>query len=220
MEVMRSKRTEEEITKNKELFRWAIKRLENNDYSIAKMNQLLIKKGASKEESKIVIDKLVNFSIINEDEMVENVIELANTKHYGYKKIISILTRKQISKERINKIVKDETRELAMATKAKESLIKRYKNQNTLNLKRNVFSGLIRYGFDENIASLCVLDISISPTKEINMLKLDYQKIFSSYSRKVQGKKLKEKIIKSLLSKGYQINDIKKLLMEERYEVD
>ena len=53
------------------------------------------------------------------------------------------------------------------------------------------------------------------------MLKLDYSKLVSSYSRKVKGKELKDKITKSLLSKGYRYNDIQHVLKEkDNYEMD
>ena len=52
------------------------------------------------------------------------------------------------------------------------------------------------------------------------MLKLDYSKLISRYSLKLKGKELENKLIKSLLSKGYRVNDIKKVIKEvDTYEM-
>ena len=206
--------------KNKEdkidkLFLLAVRKLSASDYSPIKMKDFLIKKGASKSEANEVLAKLRKYSILNEDELIENVISFCDTKHYGYNRIISMLVSKQVSPNKIKKVFKNEEREIKEAKLMCDVLMKKYKNKNTTNLKRNVFSGLIRYGFDEIVASLCVSDISISPSCELNMLKLDYEKLFSSYSRKVKGKELLNKIIKTLLSKGYRKEDIEKVISEE-----
>ena len=53
------------------------------------------------------------------------------------------------------------------------------------------------------------------------MLKLDYSKLVSRYSRKYNGRELNNKVVTSLLSKGYQINDINKIIKEEdKYEIN
>ena len=53
------------------------------------------------------------------------------------------------------------------------------------------------------------------------MLKLEYSKLVSRYSRKYKGRELNNKVVTSLLSKGYRINDINKIIKEEyKYEMD
>ena len=47
---------------------------------------------------------------------------------------------------------------------------------------------------------------------ELAKLKVDYQKAKTRLSRKYQKKELKQKIIASLLSKGYRMNDILKVI--------
>ena len=47
---------------------------------------------------------------------------------------------------------------------------------------------------------------------ELDKLKLDYQKAKSRLERKYKGKELRQKILSSLLAKGYKMNDILKVL--------
>ena len=203
------------------LFNIAIKRIIVRDYSPAKLKQYLLKKSKNKKAVDEVIKKLKRYQLLNEDEFIERIIEYCDVKHYGYNRIIKMLNDRQVSKDKIAKLNKDEPREAKEAIEQAKRLVKRYKKKNTVNLKRSVYSALIRYGFDENIASLESSKVFNSPVNELNMLKLDYSKLVSSYSRKVKGKELKDKITKSLLSKGYRYNDIQHVLKEkDNYEMD
>ena len=204
-----------------DLFQKAVQKISINDYSPNKIKEFLKKKGASKREIEIVIQKLNKYDLLNEDELISKVISFCDLKHYGFNRIIKMLNDRQVSKDKIAKLNKDETREAKEAIEQTKRLVKRYKKKNTVNLKRNVYSALIRYGFDENIASLESSKVFNSPVNELNMLKLEYSKLVSSYSRKLKGKELKDKITKCLLSKGYRFNDIQFILKEENnYEMD
>ena len=208
------------IDKLDELFIKAQKKLNNSSCSIKKMREFLFKKGANKKETDEIILKLKKYSFLDEEEMIKNVISFCDAKHYGYNRIISMLKQREISIALIEKVKRDENRELEESIKMQNSLKKRYKNKNLINLKRNIYSSLIRYGFDENIASLRASEVFNSPQEELNMLKLDYSKLFLSYSLKLKGKALKEKLNKSLLSKGYRQNDILKVIEVRENEVD
>ena len=204
-----------------QLFMVAVKRLIVRDYSPAKLREHLLKKNKNKKVVDEVIKKLQKYQIVNEDELIQQIIEYCDSKHYGYNRIIKMLNDRQISKDRVSKLKRDESRELKEAIKQRENLVRRYKKKNTANLKRNVYSALIRYGFDENIASIEASKVFNSHVNELNMLKLDYSKLVSSYSRKVKGKELQNKITKALLSKGYKLDDVKLVTKEEEiYEMD
>ena len=204
-----------------ELFQFAVEKAVLKDYAPAKLKEVLLKKNKNKSVVNKVIKRLQKYELVNEDEIIKNVIEYCDKKHYGFNRIIKMLKDRGISIDKIEKLNMDESRERKEAIKQTESLVRRYKKKNTVNLKRNIYSALIRYGFDENIASIEASKVFNSHSTELNMLKLDYDKLVSSYSRKVKGKELYNKITKSLLSKGYRINDIKSIIKEENtYEMD
>ena len=207
--------------KVEEYFMLALKKISMNDYSPNKIKDFLIKKGTNKQQANQVIKKLKKYSLVNEDQLIENIISFCDSKHYGYNRIIKMLKDREISLDKINIVTYDSQREEKHALEQTKRLVKRYKNKNTVNLKRSVYLGLIRLGFDEQVASLESSKVFNSPIKELIMLKLEYSKIVSSYSRKVKGKELNKKITKSLLSKGYRLIDIQHVLKEEcNYEMD
>ena len=204
-----------------DLFQKAVQKISINDYSPNKIKEFLIKKGASKSEIELVVQKLNKYDLLNEDELISNVISFCDSKHYGFNRIIKMLNDRQVSKDKIVKLNKDDTREAKEALEQTKRLVKRYKKKSTVNLKQSVYSALIRYGFDENIASIEASKVFNTYDNELNMLKLDYAKLLSSYSRKVNGKELQNKVTQALLSKGYKINDINLVIKgEEIYEMD
>ena len=205
------KKKKEKLSKVDELFVSAQKKLVSSMCSVRKMKEYLKKKGGSKKEIEEVIAKLKKYSFLDEDEIIKSVISFVDAKHYGYNKLISMLKLREIDQSKIDKIKLNEERELRESKEMLKRLFKRYKNKNTVNLKQSIYSALIRYGFEENTASLRASEVYISPQEELNVLKLDYLKLVSSYSRKVKGSALKEKITNSLLHKGYKINDIRKV---------
>lgn len=208
-----------EENKIQSLFDLCVKRLITHSYSPNKLREFLKKKNATKKEIDLVIKKLQKYSLSNEEEIVENVISYCDAKHYGYNKIISMLKMREISLKKIENIKYNLNREEKEAKLQRDLLIKKCKNKNTKNLRSSVYQALIRYGFDEQIASNLSSKIHNLAINELNMLKLDYLKLFSSYSRKVNEKDLKQKIVNKLISKGYSYNDIKKVMEENNHEM-
>ena len=209
----------EKINKIDKLFVDAQKRIVMSNPSIKKMKEYLKKKGGSKSEIEEVISKLKKYSLLDEDEIIKGVISYSDLKHYGYNKIISMLKQREIDESKISKLLKDESRENKESKELLKSLIKRYKGRSVVNLKRSIYSALIRYGYDENIANIRVNEVYISHSEEINVLILECNKLISSYSRKLDNKiEVKEKIISKLLTKGYKYQDIRKVI--DKYEMD
>ena len=207
------------INKTDQLFLDAQKKLGSSNCSVKKMKEFLKKKGGNKKEIDEVIDKLKRYSFLDEDEIIRNVISYCDAKHYGYNKIIMMLKERQIDQSKIVKIKLDASREEKESIELVKRLKKRYKNKNTVNLKRNIYSALIRYGFEPNLASIRAEEVHNSPQEELNVLKLDYLKLISSNSRKAKDKYNKEEIVVTLLSKGYKYNDIRKV-EKDIYEMD
>ena len=219
MKLEKSRKTKP-IDEVDELFNLAVKRLIVRDYSPAKLREYLLKKNKNKTVVDQVIKKLEKYQLLNEDELIERIIEYCDSKHYGYNRIILMLKDRQISLNKINNVKLDHQRETKEAIEQAKRLVKRYKKKNTVNLRQSVYSSLIRYGFSEDLASLESSKVSNSPSNELNMLKLDYSKLISRYSLKLKGKELENKLVKSLLSKGYRINEIKKVIKEvDTYEM-
>lgn len=204
------KKKKETLSKIDQLFIAAQKKLATSNPSVKKMREFLKKKGGNKKEIDEIVLKLKKYQLLDEDEIIKNVISYCDAKHYGYNKLINMLKQREIDSSKIAKVLKDETRELRESKELLKRLKKRYKNKSTVNLKQSVYSALIRYGFDENIASIRVEEVYNLPQEELNVLKLDFRKATRKYSSKFKGKALKDKVTNNLLSKGYKLNDIRK----------
>ena len=209
----------QKLDKTDQLFIDAQKKLANSNSSLKKMREFLKKKGGNKKEINEVIKKLKRYSFLDEDEIVKNVISYCDTKHYGYNKIISMLKQREIDRSKISKIQLDFFREEYQSRQMTKRLKKRYKNRSTLNLQQAIYCALLRYGFEANIASKRALEVYNLPQEELNVLELDYLKLLSSNSLKLVDNNKKEKITDVLLSKGYRLNDIRKV-EKDIYEMD
>lgn len=191
------------------LFSYALTCLARHEYSPKKLEEILLKKTKDKKIIKKTIEKTKKLGFLNESNLVSVIIDRCNRKHYGYNRLIKLLKEKNISPEEIRKVKYNLSREEKEARIQLDILKNRYKNKNNSELKKSVFSGLIRYGFDESICNELVSKfVFTNHTHELNVLKLDYQKYFSRLSRKYNSNELDEKIIRLLLTKGYKYNDI------------
>lgn len=205
------------LNKVDNLFLLAQRKLAMSNISAKKMKDYLIKKGGSKKEIEEVISKLRKYSFLDEDQLIKEVISYSDSKHYGYNKIISMLKQREVDIASINRVKKNKLRELGESKEMLNSLKKRYKNKSTVNLKRSIYSALIRYGFDENIASMRASEVYLLPQEELNVLKLEYSKLVSVYAKKLNGRELNKKIIDALLNKGFRLNDIRKV---DNYDIN
>lgn len=184
-----------------------------------KMREKLYQKEASKSQVDLVITTLKKQGLIDDQLFIEEYVEYANNHLLGKNKIKTNLLNKGIFEEDISKIKFPESVEIKKAYKLLPKLIKRYDRYNAAKQKEHIIQALIREGYDLSVALEVIKDIKLSnPKKEINLLKKDYELIRKKYARNYEGRELKEKIITSLLRKGYKRKDIFKM-MDEEYEI-
>ena len=208
------KKKKEELNKVDSLFLLSQKKLSSASLSIKKIKEFLKKNGGSKKEIEEVIAKLKRYSFIDEEEIVNNVISYCDVKHYGFNRIVKMLKEREIDPKRVEQLQRSYEREIKESKITTKRLVKRYKKKNTANLKQSVYSSLIRYGFDDDIASLRASEVSKTTTEELNMLKLEYDKLYSSFKKKLKGRELKDAITNKLLTKGFKLIDIRKVGLE------
>lgn len=195
-----------------EYFSYILKRLILREYSPNKVEEILYKKGANKEEIRKILIKLRKYDFLNESKIVESVIDRCDRRHLGYNKIIKTLNDKKVSEKEIAKVKYDLNREEKEAKLQVEILLKKCKNKNANETKREIYQGLITNGFDEDIASSLMSNLeTYNHIHEINVLKLEYKKYFLKYSIKYNGRELNKRITEALLRKGYRLNDIKEI---------
>ncbi len=204
------------LNKSKErqkLYKYAYTIALNNRYTEAKLRDKLHLKSKDKEVIDKIIDKLKNIHLIDDIEFVKDFVSLENDKHYGYKKIISDLLEKGISKEYLSSIEVNTTLEREKALYWLEKGENKYTKYNTNKKKALFYNFLLQKGFSNEIAKEVTNKLKPASLEDNESLcKKEYEKVKTRLIKKYKGKVLKEKIIASLLSKGYSIKDIMKVM--------
>ena len=180
------------------------------DLTEGKVREYLKKKSASDSQIKNILKRLKDVNLLKEDDILNTYLEHADYKHIGYNKLIQKLYDAKVSNEIITKVKYDENREKNQCGLYIKQIEKKFENKNNFKRKEAIYQSAVRNGFSPEIVIELVNKIANSNNNhEINVLKLDYLKVFGKYSKKLKGKELENKITSSLLQRGYKIEDIK-----------
>ena len=207
-----SKKEYNEITSlsnSSKLLEYALKVRSKSIYSEYQMREKLYKKEASKKDVDKIIKILKGYDLINDQMYANDLLEYYNSLNYGRNKIVKKISDKGIFQKEIDKLKFLTSLERKKANSILPKLEKKYEKYNYKQKKAHIYNAYIELGFDVDIASEFSNKIKEPNSKdEHEKLKKDYQKAKLRLERKYKGKELKQKIIQSLLSKGYRLNDI------------
>lgn len=188
---------------------YILKLASQRSYSKHQIKEKLEKKGASEKQIEEIIEILIKYQLLDDRAVIKEVLEYADYKHYGYNRIKEELFKKGISSIYIDKIQYDEVRETKHAKELLKGFERKYSKYNYSMMKKHIYDGYLRMGYSFDIASKMLDYVSpLDEKKEILLLKEDYRKFKNKYEKKLSGNSLKEKIIESLLMKGYRYKDI------------
>ena len=195
------------------LWNYALKLRQKKLYSEYAMREKLYAKGGKKEEVDEVIKRLKKNDLIDDNAYIEDFIEYCNSLLYGKEKIISKLLEKGIFMEKISKVSFPKAIEKKKAKALLPRLEKKYAKYNNIQKKNHIYQAYIQAGYESDIANEMINHISMASNKEENeKLKKDYQKVYTRLSKKYEKKELKMKLMQNLLAKGYNINEVMKLI--------
>ena len=198
------------LSKEEDLFLFTTNKLKVANLTEGKVKEYLKKKGASNLQIKNILKRLFEANLLKEEGILKEHLEYADYKHFGYHKLIQKLYDAKVSPAVITKVKYDENREKKQCELYIKQIEKRFENKNNFKRKEAIYQSAVRNGFSPDVVIELVNKIANSNNNhEINVLKLDYLKVFGKYSKKVKGKELENKITTSLLQKGYKIEDIK-----------
>lgn len=210
-----------EFSNSAKLYNYALGLLKRYRYSEWKLREKLYLKEAPKEEVNLVVDKLKKIGLLNDLDMVNEFIDISNNKNIGKNKIISDLLNRGIFEETISKIKFPYSIEKQKASNQLPRLEKRYAKLAYNSKKQHIYASMTALGFDSEIINEVMLKVAPRVEKdELGKLRLDYLKTKKRLSYKYEGKTLYEKIINSLLTKGYRYTEIKKVMEVNDYEND
>lgn len=202
-----------ELNDTNKLLQYALKLRSKAIYSEYKLREKLYSKEASKRSVDKVIKILKGYDLIDDKAYASDLVEYYNSLNYGENKIKTKLSEKGIFKETIDKMKFPISIEKKKANNIFPKLERKYDKYNASQKKQHIYNAYLQEGFSKDIASEMTSKIK-EPNKsdELTKLKTDYLKTKTRLERKYKGKELKQKILSSLLTKGYKMNDILKVL--------
>ena len=207
-----TKKDIDEIKRRNELetyLGYITKLLSSKSYSKHQIKQKLSKKGASETQIEDILEILTKYHLIDDKLIIEEVLEYADYRHYGFNKIKDELFKKGISSIYIDKLVYDEARELKNAKALLKDYERKYDKYNYQTKKKHIYDAYLRQGYSFDIINNVIVDMSpIDEKKEKELIKVDYQKLVKKYKDKLSGNSLKEKVKEALLARGYRYKDI------------
>ena len=201
------------ITSVKKLSNYAFTLLSQKHYTEWKMREKLYAKEAEKEDVDYIVKKLKELDLLNDKEYIEDYLGYAEEQLIGKNKIKQNLAKKGIFAEEIDKIRFNSNVEKKKALALLPSLEKKYSKYSYQQKKQHIFNALTSKGFDVDATNYALSHMLDKNEKdELNKLKVDYKKVLERFKRKYEGRELKERVLRSLISKGYRYNDVNKLL--------
>ena len=208
---------DEEIAKLKEyeecldLIKYSKSILSRHAYSEYIMREKLYARKANNKQIDLVINELKKIELINDKKLTSDLIELYIHKGYGSNKIKNMLISKGLKTDNLE-IFNSFSDECEMAYAHLEKLEKKYAKYSTKEKRKHVNNALIGLGFDKEIALKVSNAINMNDEEtELNLLEKDYLKSFNKWQRKYCDYQLKNKVINSLLIKGYNLNTINEI---------
>ena len=198
-----------------DLYKYAKKIATTRLYTEWKMREKLYQKEANKDQVDLVIKKLKEAHLIDDKAYYEEYIHYASEKGYGKNKIIAKLKDKGVFKENIDIDDFPIEEEIKKAKKWLPSLERKYSKYSSSKKKEKATIFLVNQGFDLDVARKVAGELKDNNAKkEKENIQKDYDKLLHQYSRKYEGRELKDKIYQSLRSKGYKNNDIYQIMEE------
>ncbi len=200
----------------------ALKYLTLKDYTYYQMKTKLMNNGDFDDtQLDATLELLKEKNLINDKLFAMNYLQRCMRIGIGLNKAIYNLRSYQIDNVLIDQCLEeidtDEEYEAAI------SLIETYYHRNNSFSHKNVIKKirekLFLKGFtNETIEkAMSDYDFEYDNQKEKELLNKDFQKLFNKYSKKYSGSQFKNKLVDSLLRKGYNYDDIKKLIEKEEF---
>lgn len=206
----------ENLSNLTKLMEYALSLLRKSHYTEWKMREKFYKKEANKDQVDLIIKRLKNHDLINDEMYALDYVEYCHENHIGKNKIILGLKNRGVFEKEINKIRFSSKLEKEKALYHLPKLENRY-NQYPYRKKRDkIYQQLLSLGFDQDIVLEIINKINPQDKKlDKNKIKKDYALALKRFERKYEGKTLKDKIIRNLYNKGYSFHDISQIMEVE-----
>lgn len=158
----------------------------------------------------VIIDKLKSFGYLNDEELSDYIFSSVLKNKKGPKFLEQKLYEKRINENIINNILSkyDFSLEEKIIKEIVEKLISKKSEEPIKKQKQNIYNKLLRDGFSTSIVNSAINSLELIDNSD-NKLEREVEKLYFKY-REIEEKEKKQKIIRSLLNKGFEYSDILK----------
>lgn len=189
-------------------YKYACSLLKRKRYSERRMEDKLVLKGYEKEEILSVIETLKSVNAINDKEMIKDIVDIDNAKLYGRLRILEHIKKEALPILEADKLLDFEKEDEKFDELVNQLIIKHSKEPRLKKLEK-IKQKVYAYGYtEEQIDSLNYNSLISDEDNEIISLEKDFKTAVLRLEEVNDGKLLKDKVFKSLMSKGYSYNDI------------
>lgn len=206
-----------------EAYRSAIRKLRMRDYTRKEM-QLYFNRlpGLNSEDVEDLLRELEEKGYINDQLYMANKIEKMQFSLTGKGNIRRTLLNKGLNPEDVDRALSlfDDEEERMKASKMAEKLMTTIKDKSTKMKKQTIIKKLISLGFDSDIACSTGEDLNFDEEDDSEALEKTIQKGLRNYSRKYDGKELRNKVLLYCMQKGFVHQDIVEKLDEMEWRND
>lgn len=193
----------------------------SKSYTTKQLADRLYKKKANRAMVEAIIGQLAKNRLLDDKQYVADFLEYAKDRHLGERKIKDELYNDGISEKIINSLSFDDDEEIAKAMELLPNLEKRAAGHSSRDRKQRIYAALANKGFGSDTISHVISHMKESdPEDELSALRGDYEKAARLYQNRFTGEKLRTHLVNNLAQKGYNYNDIKKILEEYKHEMD
>lgn len=204
--------------KNKERiylsYKSVLRKLSSKDFTIKQIKDFLkTKKQLTNEEIDTIINKLLSYDLLNDDNYCRNRYNYLDKQCLSIKQIKVKLLKEGISQDIIDKYVNgNEDNELNKAIILARKYSKSIKNKSINSTKQTILSKLVNYGYSYENAKNAIDSLNLVNDNELELLKKEYNKAIRKYEKKFTDYDLKNHVYAYLINKGFKSEDIKNVM--------
>lgn len=207
--------------KNEEIlfkaYRSALRKLAYKDHTVAQIKDHLKGKGLNRKQIDEMTGKLISYGLLDDEKYCMSRISYLKDSKLSGKQIRYKLKKEGISEQLITKHLKvDQNEEYTKALQLAEKFERTIRNKSCSAKKKAILNKLVGLGYSYETASSAVQSADMKDENELELLRKEFDKALHKYERKYEGRDLDDRIIASLLQKGFSYSDIR-TVMEEKH---
>jgi SOS response regulatory protein OraA/RecX len=211
-ELYKTLKDEERLLK---AYRGVLRKISSKDQTVKQIDDYLLKKQLNKSERGQIIDKLIDYGLLDDEKYTANRISSLEHAMYSERQIRQKLKNEGISEQLITEhLKKDDGKEFEKARVLAAKYQRSIRNKTAKMKRQAILSRLAGQGYSYEIASKAADALDLQDENEVELINKEYLKAKRRYEKKYEGYDLKNHIVSYLLSRGFDYENITKVTEE------